>query len=454
MSSDIWDLQLGNVDLEAKIINALCSYPDCLDVGVSELQPEFFTDRDHAKLFEIIKAMYVEGKPVTLVTVHEAARPVLSDTSLLRKWVADSAWCSRPEFKFLVDKLREQHKAMRLALMAYKVVQQLATGEEVGDVLKTAQDSIYGISIDTASDTRIFTPKEHATRILDTLTARMDSKGTHGIKTNVWKLNRAINGGFQAGELVILAGQTGRGKSSFALNLLNDIAIVQKIPSLYINTELNDDQIDTRLATIITKDAPGITYQKLATGDISDEELATITHSLDKMHSSGFYSVTRPELTINDVHSIANRFKAQRSIRVLVIDYVGRMETSDPKLKEYQVLRAIAKRLKTLAQSLGITVIMLAQLTEDDKLEGAKGMKNECDLMIYLDEMTNDLSLEYGNAFNYFLVIDKNRNGPRGLIPLKFNGEKLLFQGEAEGESAKIGPVYKSKAHRKRVRRE
>lgn len=441
MSSSIWDLQLGNVELEAKIINALCSYSECLDVGVTELQPAFFTDRDHAKLFEIIKAMYSDSKPVSLVTVHEAARPVLSDTSLMRRWVTESAYCSRAEFGFLVEKLKEQYKAVQLAYLSHRITQQLAAGEDVGAVLKSAQDSIYGIATETAEDTQIITPKEHAIRILDTLTARMETKDNNGIKTSFWKLNRAINGGFQPGELIILAGQTGRGKSSFALNLLYDIAIVQKIPSLYINTELNADQIDTRLATIITKDFPSITYQKLATGDLSDAELATVTCCLDTMHNSGFFSITRPELTIDDAYSIAHRFKAQQDIKVLVVDYVGRMETSDPKLKEYQVLRAIAKRLKTLAQQLKITVIALAQLTDEDKLEGARGMKNECDLMIYLEEMTDDQLLEYGNAYNYFLVISKNRNGPCGKIPLKFIGEKMLYKGEEYGENGRVGAV-------------
>ena len=85
-----------------------------------------------------------------------------------------------------------------------------------------------------------------------------------------------------------------------------------------------------------------------------------------------------------------------------MVDYVGRLDTFDPQLKEHQVLKAVAKRLKTVAQELKLTVIMLAQLNDELKLAGAKAMRNEADLYAYLREMTPDEINEHGGACKLF----------------------------------------------------
>jgi replicative DNA helicase len=215
--------------------------------------------------------------------------------------------------------------------------------------------------------------------------------------------------------------------TAMAMNLARDISIIQKYPCLYVNTEMNEEQWDTRMAAILTKEHASLTYSNIATGNLAQCQFDAIVESLSTMSKSEFYSVTMPELNVENVISMTNRFKAQKNIKVLIVDYIGRMETNDPKLKEYQVMRDIAKKLKTLAQRLNITVIMLAQLNQDEKLEGAKAIKNEADLFMYLQEMNESNRKEFQDLYNYFLVIDKNRNGARGKLPLLFTGEKMLF---------------------------
>lgn len=428
-----------DLDLEAKTINAMCSYHECLDIGVYELSDIDFMNAMHKRIFQEIKSMYSDGKEITLITVYEALKNILAKNETKWMFIKDS-FVSSAEFNFFVQKLKELTKKRQLHSLAKDIVSGIHNGDESADLLKMAQNSVYSISAEDKT-AEVVTPKKHAERMLATIGRNMEHKGNGGIATSYWKLNRAVNGGHQPGELLIIAAKTGQGKTAFAMNMMRDTAITQKVVSLYINTEMNDEQVDNRWAAILTRDYPSITYSKIATGNLTDQEFSQVVATLDNMNNSGFYSVTVPDLTIDDVYSISRRFKLQKDIRFLVVDYVGRMETSDPKLQEWQVLKVIAKRLKTLAQQLGITIIMLAQLNEDGRLEGAKGMKNECDLFAYLREMENDEKLQYGQEFNYFLVIDKNRNGPRGMIPLKFIGEKMLFVGEAKGHDARLGEV-------------
>lgn len=426
------------IELEANILNAICSKEEYLDLAVHELKKEYFSDPLAKEVFEIIKAMYRQDKPVTLQSVFAEAQPILNGRRASWLYIKE-AFIAGSDYKFYCNELIDNYRKRQLQEIALNV-SRMITDQEVDKVIKYTQDAVIAITNEIHA-APIISPKKHAERILDTLSRRMEKKSSGGIKTSYFKLNKVTNGGFQPGELVIIAAQTGRGKTAFALNLSRDIAIVQKQELLYINTEMNDDQIDTRLATIITKDFSDITYTKLATGDITDNQFQQVANALDRMHSSGFHSVTITDLTIDDVFAVARRFKTQKNIKVLIVDYVGRMETSDVKLQEWQVFKVIAKRLKTLAQQLNITVIMLAQLNEDERLEGARGMKNEADLMAYLREMTLEEQLEYAKRYNYFLVIDKNRNGPKGMIALNFDGTKMYFKGEDVDENARVGTV-------------
>jgi replicative DNA helicase len=399
-------------------------------MAIADIKQEYFSNKMNRIIFETIKSMYSDGKTVSLVTVYEEIKPILVQNHT--KWLMVSqSFCTRGEFEYVIDKLRNNHKAFELQNIAEQTSRRLLDGDDINEILSELQDKVYGINVET-TDVHIVTPEERATSILTTIVDRVNNKSSGGIKTSYGKLNKIINGGFQPGELIILGAETGRGKTAFSLNLSRDIAIMQKYELLYVNTEMNEQQIDIRLAALITREHASIKYSDIATGNLQPCQVDALAENLTLMSQSKFYNVTLPELTVDQVISVANKFKSQKGIKVLIVDYIGRMETTDPKLKEYQVMRSIAKKLKTLAQRLGITVIMLAQLTEEEKLEGAKAIKNEADLFMYLQEMNEANRKEYEKkgGYNYFLVIDKNRNGPKGKILLKFNGEKMDFIGE------------------------
>ncbi len=113
---------------------------------------------------------------------------------------------------------------------------------------------------------------------------------------------------------------------------------------------------------------------------------------------------------------------------MLIVDYVGRMDKYNDKMKEWQMLEQIVKTLKILAQNLDIACLLLVQLNEDGSLQGAKRMKNECDLMLKLvpvkpediEEIEQKNKRKY-EPFNYRIYIDKARDSESGLtIPLVF----------------------------------
>ena len=415
-------------NLESQVIAAMLSDQQSLDNGMALLRGEDFGEKIYRQIFEHMAVMYNKGLAIDAVTVHQDMKEIVKGYGTTWMLLENGFWANST-LNYSIGKLKELTKARKLAILCQTALQQLKNQESIPDILQNVENQLYSLSAET-NEIKIKTPVEHAESMLKTLFKRMERKSNGGIKTSYKKLNYATNGGFLPGQLIILAAKTGKGKTAFALNLMRDIAIAQKQEALYINTEMGDEQIDCRFMALLNNDdKSNFTHSDIASGNITDEQSIKITKSLDKMFNSGFYSATVPDLTIQTLISLARRFKSQKSLKVLVVDYVGRMDTQDPKMKEYQVLKNIAKRLKTLAQELKIAVIMLAQITDEDKLEGAKAMKNECDLMAYLREMTQN-ELDKYTTFNYMLAIEKNRDGQALKIPLRFIGEKMTFESE------------------------
>ncbi|NLF83447.1 MAG: DNA helicase, partial [Candidatus Gastranaerophilales bacterium] len=173
----------------------------------------------------------------------------------------------------------------------------------------------------------------------------------------------------------------------------------------------------------------GIDHGKIRNGAITNEEFSQITEAYRKLTESGVYTVHIPNLTPAKLASISRKAKIKKDVQLIIVDYIGRMETVDPRLQEWQVLYNIIKAQKQLAQNLECAVMCLVQLNPDGSLQGAKKMKNDCDLMLKLvpvpEEVVKEIAIEKRTAYenwNYDLVVDKNRDGQSGnRIPIWFD---------------------------------
>jgi replicative DNA helicase len=264
-----------------------------------------------------------------------------------------------------------------------------------------------------------------------------------GVTTGIKKLD-LLTLGYKPGDLIILGAQTGHGKTAFALQTSMSVSVEAKQPMLYINTEMRREQIAYRWGSIISQ----LPMQQIRTGSLSNEQLHHVLNSFSILGKE-FLTSYMPNLTPNKLQSLARKAKLQYNIQFLILDYVGRMEKRDPKYQEWQVLEDIVKSCKILAQNLEIAVMVLVQLNEDGTLQGAKRMKNECDVMLKLIPICENLNDEEElreaqgkyerktksqyEPFNYKLWIDKSRDSKAGLsIPLVFDMERQQIREAQE----------------------
>jgi len=414
-------------ETEKQILACMIQDKECLESGVYDVNPDHFSQKFCKDVFYKIKEMYEANMTVNPVTVATELRDIVHANGTTWLLVKDALY-SADSFKYQIKRLEDKYNTRILVEAAQAAIKQADEGGNIHEIIKNLSDSLDNINI--GEEVEIITPKQLAHRMLETIGLRLGKKTNGGICTRFAKLNKIINGGVLPGQLLMVGAKTGEGKTAFAMNLNHDIAVKQKIPSLYVNTEMSDKQIDFRNSAILCAKTK-FTHSDFATGNMTQEEYDGLPVMFERMYQSGFHTTTQPNLNINKLISIARKFKSKTGMKFMVVDYVGRMDTTDSKLSEWQVLKNIAKKLKTLAQQLEITILMLVQINDDDKVKGAKDMKDECDLFAHLRQMTPE-ELAENPGFNYFLAVEKNRDGMTGLIKLKFIGEKMYFIGEDE----------------------
>jgi|GEM_PF-283044 Replicative DNA helicase len=426
--------------LEKQIVATMINLDGYFDLGMGELQQDIFTITGNAlwaDIYRVLGELWEKGQKPSQDSVYTLLDPKVKE-EFQSSWRYDiggntELLYGEEVFVLGIDRLKELAACRRL-YSAMMNSAQLAKKGKLKNALFVAQDELFAIETGKKDVPKIISPDQHADKMFELLIDRKEKKNNGGIYTRFKRLNQSVNGGFGRGDLIIVAAPTGKGKTALALNLVESFAMTQKQVTLYINTEMSDEQIASRWMTIAAKD-PAVTHKKVAMGTLSEVEEKSVWNALEKMKHSEFYSVTEPDLTMTKLESIIRRFKSQKDLRVAVVDYVGRMDTQDKKLQEWQVMSQITKRLKTIAQIQDITVIMLAQLNHEGFLKGAKNMEDECDLLLRLEypvSGTKDgekkiAKLEAVDA-NMEIVIQKNRNGPTGAIPAEFIGERMTFE--------------------------
>jgi replicative DNA helicase len=258
-----------------------------------------------------------------------------------------------------------------------------------------------------------------------------------------WRKFQKAIGGFRAEQLVIISAKSGQGKSAFSLNVGIEAGVTQKIPTLYINSELsNEDMIERYLSYTCYLDS-----RKIREGGYRDEKSETklldavranVQKAQEAYFKSGLLFEKIPDLQISNVERAIHKDCMERGTRMVIVDYIGRMDitkTAGAKdLQEWQIMRLAANRLKTLAQKYHVCVIMVCQLTDEGSLQGSKAMKNEADMWLSINRLRDDDDKFEGKTlkdifpYNTLINIEKARGvSDTGTIAFRYEGAMMRF---------------------------
>ncbi|KNC92344.1 replicative DNA helicase [Trabulsiella odontotermitis] len=419
------------------------------DVAERVVSDDFYT-RPHRHIFTEMARLQETGSPIDLITLAE---------SLERQGQLDSVG----GFAYLAELSKNTPSAANISAYADIVRERAVVREMISvaneiaeagfdpqgrtseDLLDLAESRVFKIAESRANKDE--GPKNIAD-VLDATVARIEKlfqqphDGVTGVNTGYDDLNKKT-AGLQPSDLIIVAARPSMGKTTFAMNLVENAAMLQDKPVLIFSLEMPSEQIMMRSLASLSR----VDQTRIRTGQLDDEDWARISGTMGiLLEKRNIYIDDSSGLTPTEVRSRSRRIAREHGgLGLIMIDYLQLMRV--PSLSDNRTLEIaeISRSLKALAKELQVPVVALSQLNRSleqraDKrpvnsdLRESGSIEQDADLImfIYRDEVYHENSDLKGIAE---IIIGKQRNGPIGTVRLTFNGQWSRFDNYA-------GPQY------------
>ena len=244
--------------------------------------------------------------------------------------------------------------------------------------------------------------------------------------------------GLQKADLIIVAGRPSMGKTTFAMNLVENAAIKGQVPVAVFSMEMPGEQLAMRVMSSLGR----IDQHKIRSGKLDDDDWPRLTSAVGILSEAPIYIDDSPGLTPTELRARARRLAREHGLGLIVVDYLQLMQgSSGGKENRTAEISEISRSLKSLAKELNVPVIALSQLNRsleqrpnkrpvmsDLRESGAIEQDADVIVFIYRDEVYDEESPDRGTAE---IIIGKQRNGPIGKTRLAFLGKYTRFENLA-----------------------
>lgn len=243
------------------------------------------------------------------------------------------------------------------------------------------------------------------------------------------RLDKILGGGFIRSGFYIIGARPAMGKSTFAINLADNI----QGNVLFVSLEMSPEQITAKRVARLT----GIPAAKLLRGAVTDNDWAKIAVANSALSEQGVFSNARYDLTVQQIQLLS---QSVPELRAVIVDYLGLIQPATRGGSTYENISAISRELKRLAISLNVPVICLCQLSRsvesrDDKhprlsdLRDSGAIEQDADAVMFLyrgDYYAKDTAQGFPSLVE--LAVEKNRHGKTGTTEFNFWLDSSLFR--------------------------
>ncbi len=430
-----------NLEAEESTIGSMLISREAVMAVIEILSEEDFYRRANQEIFKSLKELFVKGEPIDTITAADYLKKKgileeVGDNTYIHSLVSNLPLAANAAYyarivKHMAVLRRLIYAATEIAVMGYEVP------ENISLTIDKAQQLIFSIYQDVNNDKKsgkISAIKDVLSDVYTQVTSLYEKKSSMtGIPTGFIDLDKKTSG-LQDSDLIIIASRPGMGKTSYAMQIARNAAMIEKVPVAFFSLEMSKEQIAQRLMCSEAR----IDLQRLRSGNLRDDEWPKLGRAIENLAQCEIYIDDAAFLTVMDLRSRARMLVSTHGIRLLIVDYLQLMQ-SGINFKENRVLEIteISRNLKGIAKELGIPVIALSQLSREvekrDKkrpvladLRESGAIEQDADmvLLLYRDDYYDETSSEAGLAE---INIAKHRNGPTGTIKLKFFKEYTLF---------------------------
>ena len=422
---------------ERAVLAAILLSPHVLPVVTARLSSEDFYLERHQLIFECMLALQEEGTEIDLRTLQgklelRNAFDTVGGMAYLAGLDLDLPDLGRIES--YVEIVKERSIRRRLIQAAQRITfDSFESGQEAHEVLAEAEKMVLGLGEEAIR--RGFSVLGE---VLEDTVASLEERAEaawSACETGFYDWDR-ITQGLVPGNLIIVAGRPGMGKTSFAINVMQHVAIRTKEPAAIFSLEMGEQELAQRIMAS-ESDLP---FGNLRSGQLSPDQWQHLYDTIRRIDHAPLYIDDSPNPTLVEISSKCRRLRAEHGIALLVVDYLQLMQAGGKYESRQLEIAAISRGLKQLAKELHIPVIALSQLSRQTErragdhrpqladLRESGAIEQDADMVcfIYRDEIYNKDDPDVKGLAE--LIVSKHRNGQTGTIDLVFIGESTSFR--------------------------
>jgi replicative DNA helicase len=429
-----------NVDAERALLGAIILKPDVMhDISVTTWPESFYADK-HAVIFKAISTLFSKGDPIDTVSVVTT----LKDMNQLDRvggaaYIAELIEMVPAAGNAMYYATQVQNKStLRSLIHAAEDIAEIGYSDPdtVDEALDQAEKKIFQAT--QAPSAQKFRPigsaLKEAWERFEHLSENQDVQ--RGVPSGFAALDNIL-AGFQKSDLVILAARPSMGKTTFALDLARNAALLHGASVGIFSLEMSDQQLVDRMLAA----EAGVDSWKLRTGRLSnDHEYEALQAAMAKLHKAPIHIIDEAAMNIVKMRSAARRLKNEYGLDMLIVDYLQLMSPTLTKGSDSMVqqITEISRSLKILAKEMEIPVIALSQLSRAVEQRGGRprlsdlrdsgSIEQDADVVMFIhreDKMNKDKESERPNIAE--IMVEKHRNGPVGMAELYFDGKHVRF---------------------------
>lgn len=429
----------NSVEAEQSILSAILIDNHVLPEVLEVLTPQDFYRDAHAKIFEAMGALFEKNEPADLITL----------TNILKQQGHLEAVGGAGYLAELVDTVpmavnaHEYAKIVQEKAVLRRLIEKAAAittrcFEDRGDtegILDFAERSIFEISENKVKPS-FFALKDILTDTYRAVEEAYENKAlVTGVPTGFQDLDQKTSG-FQGGDLIIIAGRPGMGKTALALNIARNAARETATPAAVFSLEMSKEQLSLRM---LSSEA-GVDSTRMRGGFLSQEDLKKINRAAGVLYDTNLFIDDTPAISVLEIRAKARRMKMEKGLGLIAVDYLQLMKGRSSAERRELEISEISRSLKALAKELSIPVIALSQLNRkvedrtnkrpvlsDLRESGAIEQDADVIIFVYREEVYNK-QVDPSKMRLAELLVAKQRNGPTGTVNLTFLEEFTRFE--------------------------
>src|SRR5271165_4549709 len=353
------------------LCSLLLSPRDVLDLCQIKLRPEAFYAPAHQILFNLVAELVDSNKPIDFITLKQA----LKDRGQLDEigspeYLSDlfSFVPSAANADYYIDIIREKYLLRQMIMTCNRVVSDCYDHrEEVDALLDRVEQQIFSLT-NYNIQIELKPTKALVMEAIQEIEQLYESRGSiTGLPTGFVEFDRATSG-LHPGEMIVIAARPSMGKTAFAMNIAEHVALhVGKAVAVF-SLEMSSPQLVQRMLCSRGK----INLQKIRNGFLSERDFPALTAVASKLAESPLFIDDTAGISISELRAKARRLKSQHDIQLIVIDYLQLLRGSSRRSQENRQLEIseISAGIKALAKELNIPIIVIAQLNRQPELRG------------------------------------------------------------------------------------